>query len=208
MIDLLVALSLGYLLGSVPFAAIAARSRGQRIFEVGSGNMGAMNTARNLGLPLGVAVFAADVAKGAAAAAVGLGMASLAGSGPGAALALALVGGVGAVVGHAWSVFVGFKGGKALAAAFGASLPVYPAAGISLAILLVALTLLLRRRPKVAAVITMALYPVVAYLAEMGAVADLDRAFAIVSAVLVISVVVIVKHLPRRPLRVSDAPPA
>lgn len=206
MIDLLVALSLGYLLGSVPFAAIAARSRGQRIFEVGSGNMGAMNTARNLGLPLGVAVFAADVAKGAAAAAVGLGMASLAGSGPGAALALA--GGVGAVVGHAWSVFVGFKGGKALAAAFGASLPVYPAAGISLAILLVALTLLLRRRPKVAAVITMALYPVVAYLAEMGAVADLDRAFAIVSAVLVISVVVIVKHLPRRPLRVSDAPPA
>jgi acyl phosphate:glycerol-3-phosphate acyltransferase len=192
-----VALGIGYLLGAIPSAALAARWRGTRIFDVGSGNMGAMNTARNLGLGLGVAVLVADIGKGALAAAAGLGMATLAGGGPDEALALALVAGVGAVLGHAWSAYVAFRGGKALATAFGASLPVYPAAGLTIAVLLIALTLLMRRRPDVAAVITVVLYPVVAYLAEMRAVPDQQRAFAIVTAVLVISAIILVKHLPR-----------
>jgi acyl phosphate:glycerol-3-phosphate acyltransferase len=203
-IDLVVAFGIGYLFGAIPSAAIAARLRGRRIFDVGSGNMGAMNTARNLGLGLGVTVLLADIAKGALAAASGLGMAALSGVGAAEATALALTAGVGAVVGHAWSVFVGFRGGKALATAFGVTLPVYPSAGLVAAGLLIALTLLMRRRPNLAAVITISLYPVFAYLAEMRAVPDQDRAFAILTAVLVISVVVLAKHLPRRPSLPAD----
>jgi acyl phosphate:glycerol-3-phosphate acyltransferase len=197
-IDLLVALGLGYLVGSFPSAAIAARLRGARVFDLGSGNMGAMNVARNLGFGLGVAVLLADIGKGAAAAGIGLGMARLAALPPDARLALALAGGVGAVVGHAWSVYVRFRGGKALATAFGVALPVYPVAALITLGVLVALLLLLRGRATVAAVITVFAYPVIAYLAEVRAGSDEDRAFAVLTAVLLVSAVVLVKHLPRR----------
>jgi acyl phosphate:glycerol-3-phosphate acyltransferase len=198
LIDLLVALGVGYLLGSIPSAVLAARRRGRDIFEVGSGNMGAMNTARNLGFGLGLAVFVADVGKGVLAALAGHGMALVAGTGQATGFMLALVAGVGAVAGHAWPAYTGFRGGKALATAFGVSLPVYPVAGTTMAVLLIALTLLMRRRPNLAAVLTMVLYPVVAYLAEVRAVPDQDRAFAILTAVLLISLIVLVRHLPSR----------
>jgi acyl phosphate:glycerol-3-phosphate acyltransferase len=198
MIDLLVASGLGYLLGSIPSAQLAARLRGTSIFEVGSGNMGAMNTARNLGFAIGVAVLAVDVGKGAAAAGIGWGMAALAGGGPYAGLVLALAGGVGAVLGHAWSAFVGFRGGKALATAFGAALPAYPFTGLAMAVLLIGLTLLLRPRYNLAAALAVLLYPVVAFAVELRVAPTIDHVFAVLTAVLPITAVVLVKHLPRR----------
>lgn len=199
MIDLVVAFGLGYLLGSIPSAHLAARARGTSIFSVGSGNMGAMNTARTLGVALGVAVLAADAAKGAAAAAVGYGMAALAGAGPGATLALALAGGTGAVVGHAWSAFVGFRGGKALATAFGAALPVYPVTALAMLTLLIALSLLLRPRFRLAAVLSVLAYPVVTVTVEARVAPSVDHVFSVLTAVLVVTAVILVKHLPRRP---------
>jgi acyl phosphate:glycerol-3-phosphate acyltransferase len=198
-IELVVALGIGYLIGSLPTAELAARLRGRSIFELGSGNMGAMNAARALGWRIGLGVFAVDVAKGLLAALAGLGMAAIAPPGSPGTLALGLTAGVGAVFGHAFSPFVGFRGGKALATAFGASLPVYPAAGLYAAALLLALTLIMLRRHRLAIVLTALLYPAVAYLAESRLSADLDRIFAVVTATLVITAVVLVRSLPRRP---------
>lgn len=183
----------GYLLGAIPSAAIAARARGRRIFEVGSGNMGAMNTARNLGVFLGIAVFVADVAKGAAATAVALGVATAFGIDAAAGLAVALIAGVAAVAGHAWSLFVGGRGGKALATIFGVSLPLYPWGGLAGAALIVALVLL-TRRATLAAVVTLVAYPwLVAGIAWRSG-EPVATAYALFAGTLPLAIISLVKH--------------
>lgn len=103
----------GYLLGSVPFAYIAARlGRGIDIRRAGSGNVGATNVLRAAGVWPAVATTVLDAGKGAAAAWLGF----AGGGGPG----LATASGVAAVVGHVFPVWLGFKGGKGVATTFGA----------------------------------------------------------------------------------------
>ena len=119
-------LLLGYLVGSLPSAALAARFRRQDIFKVGSSSMGAMNTARHLGWGLGVLVLVLDLGKGALASGVGLWLGALGGE----PLLASLAAGIGAIVGHLWSVWVGFRGGKGLSTTLGVTLPVYPLGGL------------------------------------------------------------------------------
>lgn len=195
MLTLIAALAVGYALGAIPTAAVAARSRGRRIFDVGSGNMGAMNTGRNLGWTLGVVVLLVDVGKGALATALGLGMARIVGLPPGAALAVALAAGVGAVAGHAWSVYVGFRGGKGLATLFGASLPLYPLGGLAGVVLVLSL-LLLTRRWMLATVVTLALYPLVVALVALRTGATLETAFTLFTWTLPMAVISLAKHRP------------
>ncbi len=208
--DVLAALAVGYLLGGFPTAAIAARLRGKRIFEVGSGNMGAMNTARNLGFGWGLAVLVVDVSKGAAAAALGAAMGHALGGQGGVPLALASISGVAAVAGHAWSPYVRFRGGKSLATAFGASLPVYPWGGVAALVLIVALLLIFRREPP-ATRVTIVLYAPLVYLATMQATLDQELAFTATTAALASAVLVALKQLAlwlgaRR--RRAETPPA
>jgi len=198
------ALAVGYGLGAFPSAALAARLRGRRIFDVGSGNMGAMNTARNLGWGLGVAVFAADVGKGALATAAGMAIARAAALEPGAALTTALAAGLGAVVGHAWSVFVRFQGGKALATIFGASLPLYPFGGLAGLVLIVSLTLL-TRRATAAAIATLVLFPLAVALTALRGGADPDIAFALFTGTVPLAAIAIYKYL--RPIIASARTP-
>src|SRR5690606_17201736 len=73
----LVALAAGYLLGALPTAYLVAKARGVNVFAVGSGSMGAMNTARNLGVGAGLLVLAVDVGKGALATYLGTLMAGI-----------------------------------------------------------------------------------------------------------------------------------
>ncbi len=194
-LDLLAAAALGYLLGSIPSAALVARLRGRAIFEVGSGNMGAMNTARNLGFALGALVLIMDVAKGAATSVAGLALARASGLAGDAALLPALTAGVGAMLGHAFSAFVGLRGGKGLATAFGLSLPLYPLGGIFGLVLLVALTLLLRRATDLAAILTVVLYPLVAFLTALRNGAPPERSYSILLGVSAVAMVSIAKHL-------------
>lgn len=101
-----------YLVGAIPFGVLVARARGVDIMKVGSGNTGATNVWRTLGKGPGLVVFALDVAKGLIPAAfatqhfgradVGLGM------------------GLVAVLGHSFSPFLKFKGGKGIATGLGA----------------------------------------------------------------------------------------
>jgi glycerol-3-phosphate acyltransferase PlsY len=194
MFDLLAALGLGYLIGAIPNAALLAKLRGTSIFEVGSGNMGAMNTARNLGWLLGAAVLLLDMGKGALATLIGFGMVQLAGSGPLGPLAPPLAAGLGAVLGHAWSPYVGFRGGKALATTLGIAIPLYPIGGLYGLLLLIALVLM-ARRVALASILTMIVYPGVVLLTLRNAGWPPDEVFLVTTGVALVALVVIVKHL-------------
>lgn len=198
--ELLAAFAAGYFVGGVPVAAIVARLAGHDIFRVGSGNMGAMNAARNLGWTLGVAVFLLDVLKGAAASLLGGWMGQAAGVD--ASLATPLAAGVGAVAGHAWSPYVRFRGGKALATAFGMALPVVPWAGVAGLTLMVALVLLLRRAT-LAAMLALALYPPLTGAVLLRAGRPEEQAFTAVTAAILVAVVSLIKHV--QALRRRDA---
>jgi glycerol-3-phosphate acyltransferase PlsY len=196
-LTLFAAVAVGYMLGAIPSAELAARLKGRRIFDVGSGNMGAMNTARNLGFALGVAVLVADVAKGAAATAAALAMASVAGHAPEGRLAVALAAGIAAVVGHAWSVLVGWRGGKGLATILGVSLPLYPLGGLTGLGLIVALVLL-TRRAHLAAILTLLAYPWLVGLVALRTGEPIETAFALFTGTLPLVAVSLLKHRPRR----------
>ncbi len=101
-----------YLLGSLPFGFIVARLCGIDITSVGSGNIGATNVARVLGWRLGFVVFFLDVGKGVVPPLVTV---WLTGNHD-----VAVLMGVAAVVGHTFSPFLKFKGGKGVATGLGA----------------------------------------------------------------------------------------
>lgn len=116
-----------YLVGSIPFAFLIGRCRGVDIRAVGSGNVGATNVARTLGLGWGVATFLLDAAKGWLPAALGPSLCERwSGVAPPPALGLAF--GVAAVMGHAWPVWLRFRGGKGVATTAGVLVGIAPAA--------------------------------------------------------------------------------
>ena len=120
----------GYLLGALPFGVMVARWHGVDIFKVGSGNPGATNVKRSVGKGAGNLVFALDFLKGAAAVLLGgLWIRLLpADTEPGAWLGL--VGLSGAILGHSFSCFIGFRGGKGVATTLGGAIALVPIAAL------------------------------------------------------------------------------
>ena len=102
---------IGYLLGAISFAVIIARSQGVDIFKEGSGNPGATNVKRILGKKWGHAVFALDALKGFTATVLPLMVYS--------DDRLAIIGLIAAILGHSFSVFLKFRGGKGVATTIG-----------------------------------------------------------------------------------------
>lgn len=124
---LLGALTLGYLLGSVSFAVMVAKSRGVDIFKAGSGNPGATNVKRVLGAGAGNLVFFLDFLKGLIAGGWPLLLVpEVAGVAEWAAQGAALAGVAGAILGHSFSVFLRFRGGKGVATTIGGLFAVMP----------------------------------------------------------------------------------
>ena len=118
---ILVACTLGgYLLGSVSFAILIARAHGVDIRSVGSGNPGATNVKRALGKGAGNLVFALDCLKGFIPAFWPM---LVYGEGTGL---LSVLGLAGAILGHTFPVYYGFKGGKGVATTMGGLLPIMP----------------------------------------------------------------------------------
>ena len=187
------ALVIGYLVGAIPSAELAARARGHRIFDVGSGNMGAMTAARNLGWGLGIAVFVADVGKGVVATAVGLALARAGGLDAAATLTVALAAGLGAVVGHGWSVFVGWRGGKALATILGVSLPLYPIGGLAGALVIIVLAIL-TRNATLAAVVTLLAYPWLVALIALRTGQTVEAAIALFVGTAAVAALSLIRH--------------
>lgn len=118
-----------YLIGSIPFGLAVAKAKGVDLLSVGSGNIGATNVGRTLGKGPAVIVFILDALKGAVPALL-LPMVireSYLGLTPHSWGAIA---GTSAVVGHMFSPWLKFKGGKGVATAFGAILAFQPAVAL------------------------------------------------------------------------------
>ncbi|MGB7565167.1 MAG: glycerol-3-phosphate 1-O-acyltransferase PlsY [Prochlorococcaceae cyanobacterium] len=130
-ITLLLTLLAGYLLGSIPSGWLAGRwLRGIDLREHGSGSTGATNVLREVGKGPALAVFLVDVLKGAAA--VLLARALLPPLGLAAATDWWVVAsGLAALAGHSWSIWLGGKGGKAVATGLGMLLGLVPLVGLA-----------------------------------------------------------------------------
>ena len=117
--------AIGYLLGSIPAGLWVGRlARGIDVREFGSGRTGFTNVLRTVGLRWGVVVLVADLAKGA----VPVIIARVLTDEP----YVYTVAGLAAAVGHDWPLFAGFRGGRGVAASFGAALALNPIAAAAL----------------------------------------------------------------------------
>ena len=129
MVNGIIAVVLGYLLGSIPSAYIATRlAVGKDLRQLGGGNVGGLNVYREVGLVPAAVAGIADVGKGAAAVAIaywGLALTDL-------TQPWALAAGLAAVVGHNWMVFLKFSGGKGMGPTIGALFVLLPLYGYSL----------------------------------------------------------------------------
>lgn len=125
-----------YLVGAIPFGYLVGRMRGVDIRTVGSRNIGATNVFRSIGKLWGIATFILDLGKGWCGATVmpALMVQLMGAEGAVPAAELRLAGGVCAVVGHTWPVYLRFKGGKGVATSAGMLIGLAPqAVGIALA---------------------------------------------------------------------------
>jgi glycerol-3-phosphate acyltransferase PlsY len=116
-----------YLLGSIPAAYIAGKSRGVDLRKHGSGNLGATNVIRVLGTKIGIAVFVFDMAKGALPVFLfprWIPAAEMPTQDP---VVFGIICGVAAIVGHVRPIYLRFgKGGKGVATAAGVFLALAP----------------------------------------------------------------------------------
>jgi glycerol-3-phosphate acyltransferase PlsY len=143
-LPILIAAVVGYFLGALPFGYLVARAHGVDIFKAGSGNPGATNVKRVLGARAGNTVYVFDALKGAVAAGWPLFLwwqrqlllrivivdGEPRGPFPNLAEAqlLGIVGVIAAVLGHSFSCFTRFKGGKGVATASGGLFVLMPIA--------------------------------------------------------------------------------
>ena len=132
-----------YILGSIPTGYLAARAKGIDIRTVGSGNIGATNAMRVLGKPAGITVLLVDALKGYAAVAwvcpAGLKLLHE----PAADVeTLRILAGIAAVLGHNFTCWLKFKGGKGIATSGGVYLALAPlAVGVAVAAFILAVLL-------------------------------------------------------------------
>ena len=109
-LKILAAFVLGYLLGSINTAVIVGKIYGKDIGSHGSKSAGLTNTLRVLGKTAAAFVLAGDILKGVVACLIGLRLGVYAGEAMDCVSLLAA--GAGAVIGHNWPIYFGFKGGK------------------------------------------------------------------------------------------------
>jgi glycerol-3-phosphate acyltransferase PlsY len=133
--ELLLALALGYLLGSIPFGLVLTRLAGKGdVRDIGSGNIGATNVLRTGSKPLAAATLILDCLK--ATAAILLARQFWPGTENFAA--------AGALIGHLYPVWLRFKGGKGVATLLGVLIPLLPVGAVIYAAVWIGLLLVLR----------------------------------------------------------------
>ena len=133
--DLLLALALGYLLGSIPFGLVLTKLSGKGdVRDIGSGNIGATNVLRTGSKPLAAATLILDCLKATAAILLARQL------WPGAENFAA----AGALVGHLYPVWLKFKGGKGVATLLGILIPLLPIGAVIYAVVWLGLLLLIR----------------------------------------------------------------
>lgn len=136
----LIAVAVGsYLFGSIPFGYILVRVfQGIDVRSIGSGNIGATNVARTGGKGLAIATLLLDALKGWLPVFLVLTLPDIPNSGPAELHTMATLAALGAVIGHMFPVWLGFKGGKGVATGLGVFLALAPKAVLVCLVLFVA----------------------------------------------------------------------
>jgi glycerol-3-phosphate acyltransferase PlsY len=155
----LLAILIAYLLGAIPFGYLLTRfTTGEDVRSQGSGSIGATNVMRAAGRGAAVATLVLDMAKGFAAVWIA---GYLTDGSPGwmADAALAVM------VGHAFPIFLGFKGGKAVATFFGAFLYLTPIPALA-ALIVFVITVTVTRYISAASILAAATFPLAVWLIQ------------------------------------------
>lgn len=162
-----------YLLGSIPTGYLVAKAKGIDIRKTGSGNIGATNAMRVLGKPAGIFVLLADAAKGYVACIFALIILLATGQLDGIythqydllkkAEPFMVLAGISAVLGHNYTCWLKFKGGKGIATTAGVYLALAPEAlGIALAVFI--LTILVTRYVSVGSILAAIALPTTVWI--------------------------------------------
>lgn len=171
MLSLILLILLSYLIGAIPFAYIIGKiAKGIDIREYGSGNLGSTNAFRVLGVPLGLLVQILDIAKGLAVVLIlstgfyhNLPFRNIT---PFEDITvLKIIAGASAVIGHTFSVFVGFKGGKGINTALGMLISLSPI-DVSISAGFFILILLFSGYVSLGSVVASFLFPIVMFIRE------------------------------------------
>ena len=168
--EMLLALALGYLLGSIPFGFLLTRVAGKGdVREIGSGSIGATNVLRTGSKPLAAATLVLDCLKATAAVLIAQ---HLIGPETGAAA------GAGAVIGHLYPAWLKFHGGKGVATVLGVLVPLlWQAAAVYAAVWLI--LLLTTRISSVAGIAAALSAPVTAFILKDVALFPMLLGFAL-----------------------------
>ena len=150
-------LALGYVCGSVPFALLLTRARGVDLRAAGSRNLGAANVLRTAGTPRAVAVLMLDASKGAAAVLVAMLLTD--------DLVVTMAAGLASIVGHIYSVWIRFRGGKGVATSAGVFAVLAPPA-TAIAVLVFICTIIATRFVSAGSIAAALALPVAAIVAN------------------------------------------
>lgn len=150
MIKLVFLIIFAFIIGSIPFGIIIARLRGVDLKKVGSGNIGATNVLRSLGKGPAIFTLLGDILKGSIVVAFARYMNMN-------IFSQGLIG-LSSIIGHNFSIFLGFKGGKGVATSFGVLFIYSPLVGLLTAIIWL-LVVIASRYSSLGALISFALLP-------------------------------------------------
>ena len=162
MLYLLFALILAYLIGSIPTSYLIGRTRGIDVRKQGSGNIGATNVLRVVGKLPAVITLIVDISKGVIAVTV-IALFFYRQNMPISLNGLKALLGLSAIVGHNWSIFLKFKGGKGVATSIGVLIILVPKAAV-IGIGVFVITLLITKYVSLASIFLAVTVPIVAAL--------------------------------------------
>jgi len=191
MLNLIVILLLSYLMGSLPTSIIVARiTKGIDIRQYGSGNAGGTNSFRVLGWKAGLFVSLVDIGKGAFATLVisTLRFGELPFESQSAVMILA---GLAAILGHTYTIFAGFKGGKGVATGAGMLLGLFPVAFL-ICLLVFAVVLFTTGTVSLSSISAAVSLPIALFLLDQFTSAEVDAVLKGVS--LIIPLFIIFTH--------------
>lgn len=169
-------ITFAFILGSIPFGVIIAKAKGVDLKKVGSGNVGATNVLRSLGKGPAAFTLLGDILKGTAAVAVGRHF----GIGP---FYEGLVG-LSAILGHNFSIFLRFSGGKGVATSLGV-LSIYSPQTALLTFIIWLVVVMVTRYSSLGAIVSFGLLPIT--------ILFLDVEGKLLSAIL-ITILIFIRH--------------
>ena len=181
-IEVITVVIIGYLLGAISFAVIIAKSRGVDIFAEGSGSPGATNVKRVIGSGPGNLCFALDALKGFVAAGWPQMQSMALQSSP---EMLSILGLAAAIVGHSFSIFIKFKGGKGVATTLGGIFAMMPLVLLS-GLIVWAIAFYSSRYVSLASILFGVSLPIFSAIYQTGS--------ALIGFSLVIAVLIVVRH--------------